>query len=761
MQKLNCFCMLDKIINKIPIAALDGVCLEIYPDRDNHESYYEVDISEANRNGESPYQILEGHSYEYYLSSNKYRLKDNSTIVKTSKKDKSQGRIVPNIYVGTLTLDILDVETGERVAQVDLEVRSVKSSYRQDYRFMLEDITEKCTDLLMQCNSPVSQNFSSDFENDSETLYQRFAFVHSLLSSDEFSEAVLRIISSPVTQWKENVESIDIRRVRRIRNSGMRQIATNSNRIELDKSHPLYSHGITSVPQRIQSSRKIENVDTAENRFVKYALEEFLRFCDYVYSKASGRVKQEASNLVNKLETVLSNNLFKHISRPDTLKLNSPILQRKEGYREVLRAWIMYDLAAKLSWEGGDDVYKAGKRDVATLYEYWLFFTLLDLFKDIFSIEPKSIDELIKGTSDGLGLQLKQGKHTALEGIYDAGTRKLRVRFSYNRSFSGGKDYPRAGSWTTTMRPDYTLAIWPASVKEKEAEEQELIVYIHFDAKYKINNFYYNVEEYLDSDKEDEKNGRYKNADLLKMHAYKDAIRRTAGAYVLYPGEQALKRTGFRELIPGLGAFPVRPSRNNSGIGDLKGFVNEVLEHFINRASQRESMSYRTYDIYKQDSKTPFTELIPEAFGDNRGLIPSETSVLVGYYKSVEHLKWCKEKSLYNFRMGDGRGSLVLTKEVVSAKYILMYTAGEESSSELWKIVGSGPRIFSKEIIKEQGYPSEPSQDSYIVFDIEKCDIAEFGNASWKAIDLKGYQTGDNLGVPFAVSMVELMRVKV
>jgi len=33
-------------------------------------------------------------------------------------------------------------------------------------------------------------------------------------------------------------------------------------------------------------------------------------------------------------------------------------------------------VASKLSWQGGDDVYGAGQRDVATLYEYWAFLSL-------------------------------------------------------------------------------------------------------------------------------------------------------------------------------------------------------------------------------------------------------------------------------------------------------------------------------------------------------------------------------------------------
>jgi len=34
----------------------------------------------------------------------------------------------------------------------------------------------------------------------------------------------------------------------------------------------------------------------------------------------------------------------------------------------------MFDLAAKLFWQGGEDVYSGDKKDVAVLYEYWLIF---------------------------------------------------------------------------------------------------------------------------------------------------------------------------------------------------------------------------------------------------------------------------------------------------------------------------------------------------------------------------------------------------
>jgi SAM-dependent methyltransferase len=96
-----------------------------------------------------------------------------------------------------------------------IEVRSVKSDYRSDYRYMLESITERCTDLIMQIDSPINQHFETDFDKYPETLYQRFSFVKSLIDSLEFEEAIQKIVSNPTTKWEEEHEVKDIRSIRR------------------------------------------------------------------------------------------------------------------------------------------------------------------------------------------------------------------------------------------------------------------------------------------------------------------------------------------------------------------------------------------------------------------------------------------------------------------------------------------------------------------------------------------------------------------
>jgi predicted component of viral defense system (DUF524 family) len=744
--------------------------LRLWIDARRPESLFDAE-TDAEQHNEAKFQLVEGCLYDFQISDPLYVLGDiGENIVQHHKRTQNLGTIAPNIFVGTLSIPLLEKETLQECTKIDLEVQSVKSGYRDDYRDMLELITEKCTDLLLQANSPVSQHFEIDYTKDSQTLYQKFAFIKSVIGTDEFSEAVHRIVTAPVTKWTETTEEKDIRNAKRFSNTNIKEILKGSKRTKLPDTHYLNNYGIDTLPERITTIRKTDSVDTPENRFIKHALENFLKFCTDINNKAKDyghkKMQNESELLIRELESQLHHTVFKDISRPTTLKLNSPVLQRKEGYREVLRVWLMFDLAAKLIWKGGDDIYSGGKKDIATLYEYWLFFKLLDLFQSIFEIEPKDISELIKETPDGLNLQIKQGKFTALNGVYDSGSRKLNIRFNYNRSFSGKKNYPDSGSWTTTLRPDYTLSFWPYGISETEAEKQELIVHVHFDAKYKITNLTdfleQNNENDLDEEKEENKKGIYKNADLLKMHAYKDAIRRTGGAYILYPGDKSINQKGFHEIIPGLGAFPVKPSKTDSGIGELKAFILEIIEHFINRTTQREKMAFRTFDIYKNPPEFDnlVKEPLPEPYNTNRDLIPDDTFVLVGYYNSQEQYDWIQRTGLYNFRMGSGAGSLVLDKETVSSKYLLLHTSGDKDSGDLWKIVSKGPKVYSKEDLIRKGYHT-PSQDNYLVIQIEPITDSEFENVSWNFKGLSNYSTGRASAFPFTASLTELMKNKI
>lgn len=766
-------------VEKLEIPIIDDfgeIKLCVYPASNNAMLFEEEDAVDY---GESRWQLQEGCIYEYELVANNGRtyqfIKENEIVrFSHSPRHPNAGTFKTGIYVGSLTLLIKDTALNCEVAKVDIEIKSVKAEYRTDYRKMMEDITAYYTDLVLMQGSPVTQKLEIDYDTPQQTLYQRYAFVRSIVESNAFQEAIHKIISNPVRKWEETIVERNVCNVKRLSRKNMHQIATSRDRIPVqngcDMGLPIE---IGSVPRTLTVAYKRDTLDNPENQFVKFVIRSFSSFCSDLRSKknANDRLKAEIDKTMDVLNGHLNTLFLKQVSMPSQLNLNSPVLQRKEGYREILQAWLMFDLAAKLSWKGGDNVYEAGKRNVAVLYEYWVFFKLLEVISRVFDIDPVSINNLVKTDADQINLEIQQGKTTMIEGLYDAGRRKFNVRFYYNRTFvhtRESEELYKAGSWTMNMRPDYTLSIWPGEIDMEQAEKEDLIVHIHFDAKYRVNKVDFGLDDSVNeeqmskdllNEKKEQEEGIYKCADLLKMHAYKDAIWRTSGAYILYPGTVHRRLKGFHEIIPGLGAFCLTPSNYDEELITLQVFLLKIVEHMLDRTSQRERMSYHMNKVYNTPSKQ-VQEQMPEPVGNNRGFMPDETWVILGYVKNDKQLEWIRKTGLYNFRTGTQNGSVRLSRNLVSSRYLLLHAHGE--SIEFIKLADEGPRVFRRSDLLRMGYPPSDDEekkkdDIYIVYrlNLEQTE-PEWAQYKWKisdVIDMKGNQ----MAVPKPVKLSDLM----
>jgi len=93
------------------------------------------------------------------------------------------------------------------------------------------------------------------------------------------------------------------------------------------------------------------------------------------------------------------------------------------------------------------------------------------------------------------------------------------------------------------------------------------------------------------------------------MHTYNEAIRRTVGSYVLYPGaapdvkEANARYSRYHELIPGVGAFALRPKPDGSapdGLSLLCDFITDILNHQLNRFTQSYRISSATEGVIRE-----------------------------------------------------------------------------------------------------------------------------------------------------------------
>ena len=142
------------------------------------------------------------------------------------------------------------------------------------------------------------------------------------------------------------------------------------------------------------------------------------------------------------------------------------------------------------------------------------------------------------------------------------------------------------------MRPDLSLGIGHSA--DASAVERS---WLHFDAKYRVEGFLQVLEGERPDDAAGDndtshKHNRALREDLSKMHAYRDAIRGSSGAYVVYPGDSHTEGDEiflkYHELLPGLGAFALRPTEDGPATGEsaIRSFINDALNHFADVLSQ-------------------------------------------------------------------------------------------------------------------------------------------------------------------------------
>ena len=269
-----------------------------------------------------------------------------------------------------------------------------------------------------------------------------------------------------------------------------------------------------------------------------------------------------------------------------------------------------------------------------------------------------------------------------------------------------------------------------------------MLVHVHFDAKYRVENAQAlfgrpEDDEELISDRSESlaaKPTSAKYADLLKMHAYRDAIRRTAGAYVLYPGNSGDGKrleefSGFHEVLPGLGAFSIRPRADGTaeGLDALRAFLDGVIDHLSNRTTSRERATFHVAESYAvEEAPVPYGDLLlserDEMNNGQRALPPAEHHVVVAWYDSPEQLAWTLKEGLAVVRFGDRAGTWTVPPEFASARHVLLRTYMPQDAKGLMKLKGDRPgyRVFTAADLLERGYPGKAGGEIYAVFDIRE-----------------------------------------
>ena len=610
------------IIGQIRILCHSGSAIK-------NASLIELDPLEARVRSETIFQLRESERYEYEVLPGRgtdLRLRCHLATRRRSlaDADRDSGILETRSFCGTLMMELVEGEDKPEKAALGtafIDVRSIKLGYRTEFRGMLCRLADELISLVADLRSPVKAAFRSDFDRaDDIGLFQfQIELLREIIDNSEFQFSLRRIIDSPHEQLETNYKSVSTDRPIRWTGSSVKKLITGHPRRAVSPDHPLtVSTNLSSVSARVSLARKVRTTDTPENRFMKFILREFREFL----TKAALRLRfrdgwQYAEMTVLRLsETVneaLGRGFFRDVGDLSFVALGSPVLQGRSGYQDMFRYWLRFRSYVSLNWSGGNDLFHTGQKNVADLYEYWLFFVLLSWFCRIFrdGVRPAS-EDLIEGMEGGFpSLKLTKGRESQpISGTYSNHNRKLISKFSYNRNFRFSGEYQQPGSWTRRMRPDFTVSFWPAEFSESEAERMELLVHIHFDAKYRVEDINSLFPDDPDEGSDDHAATTHNRQDLLKMHAYRDAIKRSQGAYILYPGRVGHSELfrGFHEILPGLGAFAIFPDKSGKecGMKNFEKFMDDVMMHLSDRASAREAVSYHVVRAKPQRHASSF-----------------------------------------------------------------------------------------------------------------------------------------------------------
>lgn len=404
----------------------------------------------------------------------------------------------------------------------------VKSKiFDQDqFEGMLNEVKDQMANLPFSYDAPTYLPYERVPETAApEILYHDFAYLRYIMCQmdkrDHLESQIRKILYDPHRKLDKEDDYIDVDKIHRIDSKTLSNILFNTrNLIKLSASSQLRSTTLgrkltiddqTYYPSKALSSIIISIYDTPENRFIKYFLKQcesiIKAFKDHIQSSEKldfidSNLERDIEYMLNFLKTIQVDTIFSEVEYITFIPIGSSILQKKEGYRDILEFYSLLNMRSSYNPMEVNLKRIIQNKEISDLYEYWCFFKVKEILEDSLGKCRKAIGAKVNELYSYIEWNL------CLEYRNDC-------KLYYNKMFRNGN-----GSYSVSLRPDIALEIGTD-------------IYL-FDAKFRIDRL---LEEILSEEDEDSK---YKRIDLYKMHAYKDAIIKAKSVFILYPGEEEI-----------------------------------------------------------------------------------------------------------------------------------------------------------------------------------------------------------------------------
>jgi hypothetical protein len=222
----------------------------------------------------------------------------------------------------------------------------------------------------------------------------------------------------------------------------------------------------------------------------------------------------------------------------------------------------------------------------------------------------------------------------------------------------------------------------------------------------------------------------------------------------LYPGTEREDCRLYHEILPGLGAFALRPTDHGDadGILPLEAFIDAVIDHVALQATQDERARFWVREAHAHWGVAPAHSRAAPFLTRP----PADTLVLLAPAKSPDHLEWIRTNRLYNVRAGKRRGAVGLNSRELAAEFVLVYEA-RTANVELWAVTGE-PMLVTQKQLLEMKYPN-PRGDLYYCLELEP--LADAGLTTGIALgNVQGMRRqvpGKVRGAPVTVTWLALV----
>lgn len=168
-----------------------------------------------------------------------------------------------------------------------------------------------------------------------------------------------------------------------------------------------------------------------------------------------------------------------------------------------------------------------------------------------------------------------------------------------------------------------------------------------------------------------------------------------------------------------------------------KYYASGILNAAESDSNDNSSIEIRTFEGFKQYFNS----------------YSFKSSILVGCYKSNEHLNWIKEQKLYNVRFDNRMGAVKRNSQVVSAKILVLYNVNNPLEYKTF-LLSEKHHIWGREKMEKNGYPNVKGDKYYIYNIIEEISSDTQINIQ-SILDAEGV-IGSKKGTPVYVYLNDL-----